>query len=297
MKLLLTGVTGFLGRALTVAAGVAGATVIRATRSKEQSTADEFALGPGPWRRADFSSAIAATRPDAIIHAAGAVHTPTAAACFEANTILAAELLDACAAMASLPRLLLIGSAAELGFVPADAQPVTETFTCAPRTAYGIAKHAQTQLAVNAASRGLPVLVARLFNPIGPGMPAGLALPSFARQVMDPDIKVMRVGDLSAARDFIDVAEAARILIALAAMPLFPWPLINVCSGQAWRVGDLLDKMIAVSGRGLQVEPDPALQRPGDMQLLLGDISRLVGVGLAPHPPDFDRILPTLLHC
>ena len=97
------------------------------------------------------------------------------------------------------------------------------------------------------------------------------------------------------ARDFIDVAEAARILISLAAMPCFPWPLVNLCSGQAWRLGNLLEQMIALSGRNLRVERDPALQRPGDMPVLLGDTSRLVSVGLSPRRPDFDRLLPVLL--
>ena len=239
--------------------------------------------------------AIATARPDAILHAAGSAYNPSAAACFETNTILAAELLDAIAEMAAPPRLLLIGSAAELGLVPTEMQPVTEAFNCAPRTAYAIAKHAQTLLGVSAAARGLPVLVVRLFNPVGPGMPVGLALPSFARQIMDPATTVMRAGDLLVARDFIDVAEAARILISLAAMPCFPWPLVNLCSGQAWRLGNLLEQMIALSGRKLRVERDPALQRPGDMPVLLGDTSRLVSVGLSPRRPDFDRLLPVLL--
>jgi nucleoside-diphosphate-sugar epimerase len=295
MRLLLTGATGFLGRAVAIAAATAGVTVVRATRAARAGAADELALGPGPWRRIEFARAIAAARPDAILHAAGAGHSPGAAACFEANTILAAELLDAVADMAAPPRVLLIGSAAELGFVPVEAQPVTEAFNCAPRTAYAVAKHAQTLLGVGAASRGMPVLVVRLFNPVGPGMPAGLALPSFARQIMDPATTVMRVGDLSAARDFIDVAEAARILVDLAAMPRFPWPLVNLCSGRAWRLGDLLQQMIAVSGRSLRVEPDPALQRPGDMPMLIGHTGRLAGIGLAPHEPDFARLLPTLL--
>jgi GDP-4-dehydro-6-deoxy-D-mannose reductase len=295
MRLLLTGATGFLGRALVAAAGTAGVTVVRATRATERGAADEIALGPGPWLRADFSAAIAAAQPDAILHAAGTAHSPSAAACFEANTLLAAELLDAVAGMGVPPRLLLISSAAELGFVPADAQPVTEAFNCAPRTAYAIAKYAQTLLGLSAAARGLPVLVVRLFNPVGPGMPAGLALPSFARQIMDPATTVMRVGDLSPARDFIDVAEAARILVSLAAMPRYAWPLVNLCSGQAWRLGDLLGHMIALSGRSLRVEPDPALQRPGDMPVLRGDTSRLAGIGLAPQAPNFGRLLPALL--
>ena len=93
----------------------------------------------------------------------------------------------------------------------------------------------------------------------------------------------MRVGDLSAKRDFLDVDEAARLLLALAAMPHWPWPVVNVCSGQAYRLGDLLDGLIAASGIEVRVETDPALMRPGDMPILTGSTERLgvCGAGAA----------------
>ncbi|MDB5672620.1 MAG: hypothetical protein JWO25_3579 [Alphaproteobacteria bacterium] len=211
--------------------------------------------------------------------------------------ILAAELLDAAARMSGPPRILLIGSAAELGFVPAADQPVTEDFQCAPRTHYGIAKHAQTLLGLNAFARGVPALVVRLFNLVGLEMAGDLALPSFARQIADPSVSVIRVGNLAVARDFIDVAEASRILVALAALPVLPWPLVNLCSGQAWRLGDLLEQMIVASGRSLRVERDPSLYRPGEQPSLRGDTSRLAAIGLAPKWPDFEALVPAMLAC
>ena len=295
VRLLLTGSTGFLGRAVRKAAETAEAITFCATRASRGGSPGEIALGPGPWRRAEFKTAIAATAPDVIIHAAGAISSPDSATCFEANTILAAELLDAIAGISAPPRILLIGSAAELGFVPADAQPVAEDFPCAPRTTYGIAKHAQTLLGVNAAAQGLPVLVVRLFNLVGAGMAGGLALSSFARRVSNPAVSAIRVGNLAVARDFIDVSEASRILLALAALPRFPWPLVNLCSGHAWNLGELLHQMILVSGRSLSVEPDPALYRPGEQPTLRGDTSRLAGIGLPPKMPDFTELIPALL--
>ena len=70
-ELLLTGSTGFLGRALVAAADTANVTVIRATRATQPGSPDELALGPGPWRQPDFRMAIATARPDAILNAAG----------------------------------------------------------------------------------------------------------------------------------------------------------------------------------------------------------------------------------
>ncbi len=144
--------------------------------------------------------------------------------------------------------------------------------------------------------RGQQVLIARLFNPVGVGMPGALALPSFARQIVGSGpCPVVRVGDLTAQRDFLDVDEAARLLLALAAMPHWPWPVVNVCSGSAYRLGDLLDGLIAASGLRVSIETDPARLRPGDMPVLIGSTERLASVGLAPQSPDFLTLLPRLL--
>jgi GDP-4-dehydro-6-deoxy-D-mannose reductase len=294
MRLLLTGATGFLGRHVVAAA--TNWTVIRATRAVEAASPDELALGPGPWTHADFTRALAEVRPDVVMHCAGATHSPDARACFETNAVLAAELLGAVAASSNPPRVMLIGSAAEYGVVPPDAQPVAETHLCAPRTDYAVAKYAQTLLALGAAMRGSPVLVARLFNPVGVGMPRRLALPSFARQIVGSEAQpILRVGDLSAERDFLDVDEAARLLLGLAAMAHWPWPVVNVCSGRAYRIGDLLDGLIAASGVQVRVETDPDLMRPGDMPVLTGSIRRLSSLGLTARAPDFSTLLPRLL--
>lgn len=294
MHLLLTGATGFLGR--HVAAAASNWTVTRVTRAVEATRSDELALGPSPWTRADFARALAETRPDVVMHCAGATHSPNARACFDANAVLAAELLGAVTASSNPPRVMLIGSAAEYGIVPPQAQPVQETHQCAPRTDYAVAKYAQTLLGNAAARNGLRVLVARLFNPVGVGMPTRLALPSFARQIVGPNAKsVLRVGDLSAQRDFLDINEMARLLLYLAAMAQWPWLVVNICSGHVYRISDLLDGLIAASGMQVRVEIDPTLMRPGDMPVLAGSTRRLASVHLMPQAPDFSMLLPCLL--
>lgn len=294
MRLLLTGATGFLGRHVIAAA--TNWTVTRVTRAVEATSPDEIAFGPEPWTREKFAAALASVRPDVVLHCAGAIRSPDARACFDANAVLAANLLGAVTGLPQPPRIILIGSAAEYGVVPVDAQPVVETYPCAPRSDYAVAKYTQSLLGFAATMRGLQVLVARLFNPVGVGMPAGLALPSFARQIVGPKAQsILRVGDLSAERDFLDVTEVARLLLALAGMSQWPWRVVNLCSGRLYRLGDLLDGLIAVSGAQVSVEIDRELMRPGDMPILTGSTSRLLSVGLAPQAPDFVKLLPRLL--
>lgn len=294
MRLLLTGATGFLGRHVYAAAS--NETVIRVTRAIPPAGGDEIPLGSAPWTRADFRRALAEARPDVVLHCAGATHSPNARACFASNSALAADLLGALVEARTSTRVILIGSAAEYGFVSARSQPVRESHPCLPRSDYGVAKHAQSLLGLAAAAQGVPVLVARLFNPVGLGMPPGLALPSFARRIVRLEQgQSLRVGDLSAERDFIDVAEASRLLLALARMPDWPWPVVNLCSGQAYRLRDLLDGLLAAHGAQVSVLPDPALVRSGDMPVLIGCTERLRAMGLAPQAPDFSALLPRLL--
>jgi nucleoside-diphosphate-sugar epimerase len=294
MRLLLTGATGFLGRHVVAAATCC--TVTRVTRAVEALSPDELALGPGLWTRSDFERALIEARPDVVLHCAGSTHSPDTQTCFNTNAVLAAELLGAVAASSSPPRVMLIGSAAEYGVVPLDAQPVVETYQCVPRSDYAVAKYAQSLLGLAAAMRGSQVLIVRLFNPIGVGMPSRLALPSFARQLVGPEPKsILRVGDLSAQRDFLDVEEAARLLLLLAAMSHWRWPVVNLCSGRAYRIGDLLDGLIAASGAKVSVELDPTLIRFGDMPVLTGSTSRLASLGLKPQAPNFLTLFPRLL--
>ncbi len=295
MRLLMTGASGFLGRHVVAAA--ADHTVVRLTRTWRTTDAGELALGPTPWTQEHLLAALTTVQPDVVIHCAGTTRTWDARDCFDANTVLAAELLDAAAGLAKPPRVILIGSAAEYGAVPAEAQPVTEIHPCAPRTLYGVSKHAQSLLAFASAIRGLPVLVARLFNAVGAGMPGHLALPSFARRIIGSEARSpLRVGDLSAERDFLDVDEAARLLLGLAALPSWPWPVVHLCSGRAYRIGDLLNQLIELAGVSIQIQPDQALMRPGDPRVLIGSTKRLATVNLVPQAPDFSILLPLLLN-
>lgn len=280
MKLLLTGGAGFVGRHVLAAAHGEGVDVVRATRAQTN----------------DFRSAIAAAEPDVIVHCAGVTTAPDTAAMQAANVDLTAALLDAVAERPRPPRVVLIGSAAEYGPVPASALPVREDWPCRPVTDYAASKHRQTLLGLAFAERGYPVVVARLFNPVGAGMPRHLALPAIAgRLAASAPGGIVRVGNLDVARDFIDVREAARIILGLAVAERPPWPLVNVCSGRSARLGDLVDRMIALRGHEVRLEPDPALIRSGEAPDLVGDATRLGRIGLSPRSPDWTDLLPRIL--
>lgn len=293
-RALLTGGNGFLGRSIAARLIAEGWLVARLGRSAAPDT-----LVRPVWDAASFAEVLAATAPDVVFHLAGSAWASPVTAFYETNLMLAARLLDAVASRPVPPAVVLIGSAAEYGFVPTRAQPVSEDFPCAPTAHHGLSKLAQTRLGLAWTEAGLRVLIARPFNLVGAGMPPRLALPSFAAQI-GAAADTLAVGNLDVARDFIDVAEAARLIVALAADParygpVSERPVVNICSGLATPLRPLVEGLIRLAGRPIRIVVDPGRLRPGEMRTLTGDTSRLRDAGLVPKAPDFARLLPTLL--
>jgi nucleoside-diphosphate-sugar epimerase len=104
-------------------------------------------------------------------------------------------------------------------------------------------------------------MVARVFNPIGPGTPPTQAFGRFADRLTDPDADplCLVVGDLEARRDFIDVRDVARAMISLA-LHGHPGLAYNVGTGRSRTVAEGLERLIQLSGRTVRVSVDSALK-------------------------------------
>jgi len=251
-------------------------------------------LGSAPWDQTAFAAAIERVEPDTVFHLAGTTRARSAAEMYSTNVGLAASLLDAVLASAVRPAVVLIGSAAEYGSLPPECLPAQEDGPCRPITDYGISKFAQTLLGMARARTGVAVLVARTFNPVGAGMPHHLALATFAEQLRRGTCRLL-VGDLDVGRDFIDVAEAARLIVSLASDAQNYGRVYNICSGTAVTLRPLVEELIRLSGQAVRLIIDPDRLRPGEMRVLFGDTARLREAGLSVRPPDFTTLLPSLI--
>ena len=157
----------------------------------------------------------------------------------------------------------MAGSAAEYGSAIRDGEATDELVVCAPLTAYGLSKQAQTRAALAYADEaGSSVLVARIFNPIGANMPTHLAIGDFANQIgsMPPEGGTLRVGNLEVRRDMMDVEHLATLLIRLAENP-DARGVVNLCSGQAPLLRELVDMLIDGFRRKVDIEVDWARVR------------------------------------
>ncbi|MGW2863797.1 NAD-dependent epimerase/dehydratase family protein [Streptomyces sp. NPDC001205] len=200
---------------------------------------DLATVGPGPLAERLFSFA-----PDAVVNCAGAVG-PQSMALAEVNVRGPAVLCAALREAAPTARLVHFGSAAEYG--PSGiGEHVTEQVAARPSTLYGATKLAGT-LAVT--SSGLDAVVLRITNPVGPGAPPAGLPGRLARQLRDLAPRAtVRLGDLSAHRDFVDVRDVAHaaVLAATGGAPLPP--VLNIGSGQAVPVRELVAELVRAAG-------------------------------------------------
>jgi GDP-4-dehydro-6-deoxy-D-mannose reductase len=285
MKALVTGSSGFVGRFLVKELTAA---------SWEITTVGGF---DGADRARNFAKSLKQNKPDVVFHLAGVTRADHNDDFYLANTVLVAQLLDAVSALARPPLVILAGSAAEYGVVPPEAVPVSEDTQCRPVTHYAISKYAQTLMGLRYAAAGQSVIVARIWNPVGAGMPSHLSLANFAAQIssMPSEGGELRVGNLEVERDFIDVREVARLLVALSECSAARGRVVNVCSGRVWSLRSLVEAMIRLANRPITLTVDAGRLRQGETQRLCGDTHQLIALGLQPLAPDFDRILPELM--
>jgi GDP-4-dehydro-6-deoxy-D-mannose reductase len=82
------------------------------------------------------------------------------------------------------------------------------------------------------------------------------------------------VGNLDARRDITDVRDVVEAYECLMAGAPDARPY-NICSGRAWRIGDLLEELINQATVPVSIEVDKERLRPNDVPVLQGDATRL----------------------
>lgn len=198
-------------------------------------------------------------------------------AVFRANAEGTLNVLLACAE-AGVERVLAVSSADVYGIVNEDDLPITEDAPLRPVTPYAASKVAADYLALQAwLGSGLPVLRVRAFNHLGPGQVPRFVAPALAERIARNELdggSVVPVGNLSARRDFTDVRDVVRAYRLLAEHGE-PGEAYNVCSGRAASVQELAELLLTMARHPMELKPDPALERPVDVPVLLGDYSRL----------------------
>lgn len=209
------------------------------------------------------------------------------------------NLLDACRE-AGVARVLLVGSAAEYGDGSGSVDLLAEGSPLRPVSPYGASKVAAEYLGLQAHLCGeLGVIMTRSFNHTGPGQSANFVVPALARRIATAErlnqIEIV-VGRLDSVREFNDVRDVVRAYRLLVSLGV-PGEVYNVCSGRAYSIQSVADRLLALARVPLRLQQDSALVRVVESKRLVGDPGKLkLRTGWEPRF-DLDQTLADTLDC
>jgi nucleoside-diphosphate-sugar epimerase len=290
LPVLVLGASGHLGRHISAAFVAAGARVVRVTRGDTAAPGHDGRTGARDFSGEAVHLDLAAAEPadltrlctdagaQVVVNAVGAVWQGTAARMTELNAHLVNRLIDAVADVPQRPRFIQLGSAHEYGSAGPD-DLIGEDWPAAPETAYGRTKLAGTRAVLHAVRAGrIDGVVLRVSVTCGPGAPLG-SLPGTVAAALAAGDDVLRLTPLRAHRDLVDVRDVADAVVASASVPAGTVAeaeaVINIARGESVAVRELVDLMIACSGREVRVrEGQPAQGNRSDALWQRLDISR-----------------------
>jgi len=309
-RVLITGGGGFVGTRLRegLRAAFPNAQYVDISRTGRSD-------GPG-WRgvavdlcdEARVDAVVADFAPQLVVHLAAqssiGAATHAGEASWRTNFFGTFHLAAAVARHAPEATFFFSSSAAVYGASLNDGV-VDETTPPRPLDAYSRSKYASEAALVDVLPASARLIVVRPVNHSGAGQASrNFALASFAAQIVaiergesEPRIAV---GDLSKARDFLDVRDVVSAYVGLlrnADRLEDRHACFNVASGRAETLAHLLDTMRAHALRPFEVEVDPKLIRPAkvDIPTMACDASRLrAAIGWEPRHSAEDMVVDLL---
>ncbi|HPN88765.1 MAG TPA: NAD-dependent epimerase/dehydratase family protein [Candidatus Omnitrophota bacterium] len=248
-RILIAGVSGFLGSGLYRRALQEKDLEVFGVDLKKREKNNKF-YSCNVCDEKKVKTLLSKLRPDYIFHLIGASLTDSVQL-FHANLLSTRSLLNAILQIKNYhPRVIIPGSAAEYGVVKNKDLPIKETQKIQPISVYGFAKHMQTSLGLSYVPKGIDVVIARIFNVSGFGMPANLSLGRFAKEIVSLERKngknFLYTKDLSAQRDFVDIKDVGSALLLLAKRGK-TGAIYHVCSSRAFKMRNLLKKLLKLS--------------------------------------------------
>ena len=279
-KILVTGADGFTGRYLAAELQRAGYEVHGLVH---KPVASGKVPGVSALHLADLSDAarlaavVNEVQPDKVAHLAAIAFVAHGdiEAIYRTNLVGTRHLLEALAqSNAPLDAVLLASSANVYGNSVGGV--LDENTPPAPANDYAVSKLAMEYAARLYAGR-LPLIMARPFNYTGVGQAESFLIPKIVNHVRRR-APLIELGNLDVARDFSDVRNVVQLYRRLLEAPAAVGQTLNVCSGQAWSLNDVLAMVREISGHDFEVRVNPAFVRQNEVKTLLGSRARLDAV-------------------
>lgn len=231
-------------------------------------------------RVADLTDATSVTemvndvRPDAVVHLAGIAFVGHGSVddFYQVNLLGTRNLMDALSKGGHGKRGVVLASSANI-YGNTRTSPISESTAPAPANDYAVSKLAMEFMAKLFATQ-LPVAITRPFNYTGVGQDVKFLVPKIVSHFRQRAQRI-ELGNLDVARDFSDVRDVAAVYAALLDGRTIGGETVNICSGRAIALGDIIDMCSSITGHNLDVVVNAAFVRADEIKTLHGDPSRV----------------------
>lgn len=225
---------------------------------------------------------IKSINPDVIFHLAAQSYVLTSfnspAHTLMSNVIGTANLVEAVRILGIDPVVHICSSSEVYGQVKKEDVPIKETCPFQPASPYAVSKVGEDMIALQYwLSYKIKTIRTRMFTHTGPRRGDVFALSAFSKQVAAAEAgiiePVIRVGNLDSVRTFCDVRDAVRAY----------WLLVSKCKhGDVYNIGgnrtmtirEALDILLSYAKIKVEVKKDPKLFRPSDVTLQIPCIDK-----------------------
>jgi len=223
--------------------------------------------------RAAVAALVHEIDPEVVIHCA-AISSVTAGQAtdyYRVNTVGTQNLIDAFAGTTKRQRFVFVSTAGVYG--NQDEEILHEGLCPKPVHHYGMSKFCSERIVRNYADE-FECTIIRPFNIIGDGQNGEFIVPKLVEAFRERR-PVVRLGNLDVYRDYIDINDAADILVGLTFGPAAAGATVNLCSGKPVALRDLIASLQAITGHNIEVEVAPEFVRRNEVWRLMGDPSKL----------------------
>ncbi|MBI5606386.1 MAG: GDP-mannose 4,6-dehydratase [Deltaproteobacteria bacterium] len=188
-----------------------------------------------------------------------------------ANVIGTTNLLEAVRITGVDPVIHICSSSEVYGQVSEADIPIKETCPFRPASPYAVSKVGEDMIGYQYwISHQIRTIRTRMFTHTGPRRGDVFAFSSFAKQIAAAELglkePVVRVGNLKSVRTICDVRDAVKAYWIMV-QRCRPGEVYNIGGKQTVTIGEGLEKLLSFSSKKLKVKVDPTLLRPSDVTL------------------------------